>query len=239
MLLLGNDIVDLNNAGMENKHLDARFVQRVFTEKERSAIFASLKPDLTLWMFWAAKETAYKITSKIFGPPIFSHKKFENTGFKQLSKSKYITKTTYQKWIFPIEITAKKECIHAVGHYAADEDSADFNTKIHVHQITPAEINSWKDKNLWSKHFTRKELDSIHNEESALIRLLCKNSISSTLNINSAQLQIVRPFKVHKAQPPYILLDNHSCEIDISLSHHGSWLGWCFSKKKEAIHQYP
>ena len=76
--MLGNDIVDLNEAGVAGKSHNARFVERVFSREEKSAISLSENPDLTLWMFWAAKETAYKIISKITGPPVFSYKKFRN-----------------------------------------------------------------------------------------------------------------------------------------------------------------
>ncbi|MCH7755009.1 4-phosphopantetheinyl transferase family protein, partial [candidate division KSB1 bacterium] len=102
MLLLGNDIVDLNEAGITGKFYSARFVERVFSREEKSAISLSENPDLTLWMFWAAKETAYKIISKITGPPVFSYKKFKTTFRKQISKSKSKFEVVYDARQFQI-----------------------------------------------------------------------------------------------------------------------------------------
>ena len=115
MLLLGNDIVDLNEAGITGKSQSTRFVERVFSREEKSAISVSKNPDLTLWMFWAAKETAYKIISKITGPPVFSHKKFKTNFRKQISKSKSKIEVSYDAQKFQIELTTDTNYIHAVG----------------------------------------------------------------------------------------------------------------------------
>ncbi len=107
MLLLGNDIVDLNEAGITGKFYSARFVERVFSREEKSAISLSENPDLTLWMFWAAKETAYKIISKITRPPVFSYKKFKTTFRKKISKSKSKFELVYDVRQFQIELRVR------------------------------------------------------------------------------------------------------------------------------------
>ena len=113
MLLLGNDIVDLNEAGITGKFYSARFVERVFSREEKSAISLSENPDLTFWMFWAAKETAYKIISKITGPTVFSYKKFKTTFRKQISKSKSKFEVVYDARQFQIELTTNINYIYA------------------------------------------------------------------------------------------------------------------------------
>ena len=118
MLLLGNDIVDLNEAGVTGKSHSARFVERVFCREEKFAISVSENPDLTLWRFWAAKETAYKIISKITGPPVFLHKKFKTTFHEQISKSKAKFEVVYDAQKFQIELTTDINYIHAVGAHA-------------------------------------------------------------------------------------------------------------------------
>ena len=234
MLLLGNDIVDLNEVGVTGKSGNARFIDRVFSREEKSAISASDNPDLTLWMFWAAKETAYKIVSKITGPPVFAHKKFKTSLSEQISKSKYTFNVAYEAWRFQLEITTSKNYIHAVGWHAPPSERPNYIMSEKVLQVTPTELKEWQNKKLWPDHFTKKELDSIKHAESALVRFHCKKMISEKLKISQSRLQIIRPSIVRRPQPPFLLLDNKETEIDISLSHHGVWLGFCFSWKSNA-----
>ena len=229
MLLLGNDIIDLKEAGITGKSHSTRFVERVFSHEEKSSIAISENPDLTLWMLWAAKETAYKIISKITGPPVFSHKKFKTTFLKQISKSKSEFRVVYDKWRFQIDLTTNINYIHAVGTPANISELPNYLLSEKVHQITHSELKDWQNTNLWPEHFTKEELVSIHHAESALVRFHCKNLIANKLKFAPERLQIIRPSKAHKPQPPFLLLDNKQTEIDISLSHHGLWLGLCYS----------
>lgn len=232
MLLLGNDIVDLNEAGVTGKSHRARFIERVFSREEKSAISVSENPDLTLWMFWAAKETAFKIISKITGPPVFSHKKFRTTFRKQISKSKSKFEVVYDARQFQIEVTTDINYVHAVGAHANTGELPNYLLSEKVHQVTHSELGAWQNTNSWPEHFTKEELLSIHHAESALVRLHCKKLVAKALRISPSRLQIIRPSKALRPQPPFLLLDNKQTEIDISLSHHGLWLGFCFSIKR-------
>ena len=235
MLLLGNDIVDLNEAGVTGKSHSARFVERVFSREEKSAISASEHPDLTLWMFWAAKETAYKVISKITGPPVFSHKNFETTFRKQISKSKLNFEVIYDAQKFQIELTTDINYIHAVGMPVKIGEMPDYLLCEKVHQVTHSELKDWQNKNRWAEYFSEEELVSIHHAESALVRFHCKKFVAQELEISPSRLQIIRPSKARRPQPPFLLLDNKQTEIDISLSHHGVWLGFCFSTNQARI----
>ncbi len=234
MLLLGNDIVDLNEAGITGKFYSARFVERVFSREEKSAISLSENPDLTLWMFWAAKETAYKIISKITGPPVFSYKKFKTTFRKKISKSKSKFEVVYDARQFQIELATNINYIHAVGAHANTSELPNYLLSEKVHQVTHSELKDWQNPNSWSEHFTKEELVSIHHAESALVRFHCKKLVAKELKVAPSRLQIIRPSKARMPQPPFLLLDNKQTEIDISLSHHGLWLGFCFSIKQGA-----
>jgi len=230
LLLLGNDIVDLNETGMKGKSKDTRFMQRVFNAEEKSTIVLSNHPDLTLWMFWAAKETTFKLVSKISGPPVFSHKKFQISALQQTTESSFKANAVYQEHSFPIAITFTNNYIHAVGGNLTT-DKLLLNTG--VHKIAKSEYEIWGNRTVWNDTFTQEELESIHHLESALVRFYCKKSIAETLKTSASHLQIIRPTKGQLPQPPFVLRHNKPCEIDISLSHHGSWLGWCFSSKRK------
>jgi len=65
LLVVGNDIVDLTDPYNQGKLRDRRFRGRVFTAAEERRIDASPRPDVTLWAFWAAKESAFKAAVKL------------------------------------------------------------------------------------------------------------------------------------------------------------------------------
>ena len=79
MNAVGNDIVDLQIAYLSKKSQDQRFLNRVFTQDEQNCILQAARPETMLWLFWAAKEAAYKFISHLKGTPVFSHKAFQIT----------------------------------------------------------------------------------------------------------------------------------------------------------------
>jgi phosphopantetheinyl transferase (holo-ACP synthase) len=62
---VGNDIVDLTSPYVKGKSSETKFVQRVLTSYERQALLKYDNPDNLLQVFWAAKETAYKVSFKL------------------------------------------------------------------------------------------------------------------------------------------------------------------------------
>ena len=74
---IGNDVVDLAEPGVTGKELDRRFMARVFTPEERERILAAAAPTIALWKTWSAKETAFKIASKLREGLVFAHRQFE------------------------------------------------------------------------------------------------------------------------------------------------------------------
>ncbi len=229
MLLLGNDIVDVNQAGMREKSKDTRFMQRVFTAAEQDCINTADNPALTLWIFWAAKESAFKLVSKMCGPPVFSHPKFEVSAFRQTAASSFKAEVVYRNHSFSTLITHTKGYIHAVGGNLPADAWPQFLMISDVREIAPSVHAAWQNKAVWHKAFTPAELESIHHATSALVRFFCKKSIAAALKIRTSQLQIIRPVEKKRPQPPFVLCNDRPCNIDISLSHHGSWLGWCFN----------
>jgi len=228
VLILGNDIVDFCKCGINNKSQHQRFMERVFNEHERKTITSSENPDVALWLFWSAKETAFKVISKISEAPVFSHKKFE-TALLQQHGSKYDLSVTYNETNVCVEASATEEYVHATGFQQGLFARTDFKVKWDLHKISAAETNVWQDNSTWQKYFSEAELQSIHHPNSALIRYHCKISIAKTLHLDTARLQILRQQKNEKSLPPFLLLDEKKSDIDISLSHHGDWLAWCFS----------
>jgi hypothetical protein len=68
--------VDLNDPETFLERIHPRFVERVFAEPERGCIAESDDPHLTLWMYWAAKESAFKAVKKDIPDLVFRHRDF-------------------------------------------------------------------------------------------------------------------------------------------------------------------
>ncbi len=67
--MIGNDVVDLAQADTREGAQHPGFDRRVFDADERAAISADPEPRRRRWMFWAAKEAAYKALRR--GDPRF------------------------------------------------------------------------------------------------------------------------------------------------------------------------
>jgi phosphopantetheine--protein transferase-like protein len=72
-IVVGNDVVDLQRSAVHSE----RFVERVFSERERALIAAADDSTATLWSLFAAKEAGYKAISKIRPGIAFAHRRFE------------------------------------------------------------------------------------------------------------------------------------------------------------------
>ena len=70
--MIGNDIVDLNEASKSRHWPSPRFISKVFTACERDLILHSSNPFHTTWVLWSMKEGAYKVHLRKFRKPFFS-----------------------------------------------------------------------------------------------------------------------------------------------------------------------
>ena len=81
-LRIGNDVVDLEHPRCRTRPPDDRLPRRILTSRERAWLEEA--PDepsrlRRLWSLWAAKETAFKVVSKLRGtPPVFRHRAFRS-----------------------------------------------------------------------------------------------------------------------------------------------------------------
>ncbi len=225
MLLLGNDIVDLNETGVRGKFNDTRFTSRVFTESEQAFVKKSDTPDITLWSMWAAKESAYKVISKLRGTPVFSHRKFAT--ITQESIVERLLVIDYQGDRIEVEVLACADYVVARGAFSTTSKDAETGVRSGIARLTPdAGSEQAQDSEVI---FTAAERDSIKRPESAQVRFLCKRDIAEFFGIAIDRLQIIRPRVDGKSQPPFVLIDEKQCGVDVSLAHHGDWLAWCFS----------
>ena len=75
--MIGKDVVDLSHPGVQPGARHVRFDARVFDRSEREALATSGAPDRLRWMYWAAKEAAYKVVKKLDGATVWSPRRFK------------------------------------------------------------------------------------------------------------------------------------------------------------------
>jgi phosphopantetheinyl transferase (holo-ACP synthase) len=62
--MIGNDIVDLMQAGKDSNWQRNGFLDKLFTPEEQFLISSDIHPPMMIWLLWSMKESAYKINSR-------------------------------------------------------------------------------------------------------------------------------------------------------------------------------
>ena len=135
---IGNDIVDLAEPNVPGKEQDRRFMDRVFTPEERARILDAAAPTLALWKTWSAKETAFKIASKIREGLVFHHQAFEVemldadrtasrawtplAAFPSLASASQRARVRFDDLEIRVRWEMAREYIHCIGHLRDPEE---------------------------------------------------------------------------------------------------------------------
>jgi len=109
--MLGNDVIDLSNAGTCHPRFDAR----VFTASER-ALMAAPRRARVRWLLWAAKESAYKAARKddpraVFSPARFVVEPLDPDGVERGGCATVV----HEAHRFDVELTAGNGWVHAIA----------------------------------------------------------------------------------------------------------------------------
>lgn len=220
--VVGNDIVDLLHPSTAAKHTDERFLRRVLGAGEREALAASAHPAVELWAFWAAKEAAYKVASKLRGsPPAFVHPAF-SVAWAAVGAGRWRGQVTYEEMVMPVEAWTAGTAIHALAAPGTEMPPARWGI-----ERLDAPTEEWSA--LLSEilpRFTPREADAVHSFPSAWVRLLARPALALALGAEETDVEIVCAPGVTGRRPPRVLLAGRPAPGDVSLSHHGSWVAW-------------
>lgn len=94
--MVGNDIIDLKLAAENKSWRRARFLDKVFTNKEQHYILNDSDTFEKIWLLWSLKESAYKIYMQQGGTREFAPKKFEADCFDTLKSNVLYEGEVYQ-----------------------------------------------------------------------------------------------------------------------------------------------
>ena len=233
---IGNDVVDLENANLHGKLENHRFLKRVFTKSEQAVVARAGESDIELWCLWACKEAAFKALSKVLRtPPAFIHSAFEVSWTRMIqegSPSIRAGNVVYEELSVPVSVDLSEGVLHAfawTGHLNEP-----------IKGVPPAELyhdlaRLDEPGAPWSASYpelleklTAEEQAGVHSRESAAVRIGLKASVANTINVGQDHLQVLRPRSPTGRSHPLLLLDGQPSSIDISISHHGGWIGWAF-----------
>lgn len=232
-MLLGNDVVDRRENGAAEKHVNSRFLGRVFISEERDCIRTAQDPSLALWMIWAAKESVFKVARKLNPHLVFSHREiFLDSGslrlIKDLSPAEKGTSSSlvYKDLSFAVRWKWSEEYVHCVagwkkmGALGLGE----------LESLTALRIETLGKK--CEGTLSARELESAHSEESREVRLLAKTMLSEHYDLTNPEL--VRQKFLQRYLHPEVLENGVPARgIDLSLSHDGRFIAAVITLRRE------
>jgi hypothetical protein len=243
---LGNDIIDLADARSLGKAGNKRFLERVFSEKERADITASGRPDLALWVRWAAKEAAFKSLSKAGGKPLlFHHPSFRvsvpeprsfrvsgpgplPSGEDQLPEgppSAHVSgEVRHQDARLALRVRVTGDSLHAVTWLRCE--SGKVPAFSYGQERATGGPEDWK--NSMRGQFTDREWSCISHRASALTRLAARRALASALCEPQEDLEIGCGPGTPGRRIPEVFLRGQEIAVDLTLSHHGGLQAWAF-----------
>ena len=233
---IGNDVVDLENSSLHGKLGHHRFLKRVLTKSEQAVVARAGESDIELWCLWACKEAAFKAFSKVLRtPPAFIHSAFEVSWTRMIqegSPSIRAGNVVYEGLSVPVSVDFSEGVLHAfawTGHLNEPIKGAPPAELYHdlARLDEPGAPWSASYPELLEE-LTAEEQAGVHSRESAAVRIGLKASIANTINVAQDHLQVLRPRSPTGRSHPLLLLDGKPSSIDISISHHGCWIGWAF-----------
>lgn len=225
---MGNDVVDLADRRCVGKSGDRRFLARILAPEEAGRIRESSRPDTLLWLFWAAKEAAYKVASKLESePPPFVHADFRVALGDRPLRPGARGRVSWREMELPFRASVEAERIHALAWRADGGDPGELPPGISSGLLRlPDEgpAGGWR-QDLASR-FTAREWGPVHSWPSAVVRLEARAELARRLGVEEDRLQVVCPGDAPGRTPPEVLLDGARAPADVSLSHHGRFVAW-------------
>ncbi len=196
---LGNDIVDYQ--ACQNKHLNQRFRQRMFTAIENQAIDNAKDKGLMLWALWAIKEAAFKAIQKS-EPQIVYRTDMMNVDRENL----YILHGMQEEAIldFNYEAIPVKLKLNRINEHV-----------LHCLALTYGQFTDL-DKIDWQAQ----QIDGAKDDASQRVRALALRLLTSD---TSGHIYIERPViqttTAKRQGPPYFYKGGQALSVELSLSH--------------------
>lgn len=230
---VGNDVVDLSHPRCRSRPPDDRLPGRILTAGERAWLEAAADDQerlLRLWSLWAGKETAFKVASKLRGaPPVFRHREFEVVFDRAPTGGALDEISGRVRWRdlrVPLEGVVASGFVHLVGWGGRGEE---------VPERPTLEMGVER----WGEGRTDPPSGgggpANRPAASRAAREVARRRLASHLRLHEVgndegedpRIEVVTSPGLPGRSPPRIEVDGRSRpDLDLSLSHHGRYVGW-------------
>jgi len=212
--VLGNDVVDLQDADSRPESYRPRFDERVYADPERRAIARDARPLVRRWAHWAAKEAAFKLARQLDPGFVFAPKQLV-AGFEPPTPAAAAERRSVRRGRLVLPSVA--------GGAGLELELKSFETIERVHVIAlPAGTD-------WDAVESAVELranGSAAEDASLAVRRLARREVGRSLALPEARLSIGRRGRI-----PILELDGRPTSLALSLSHHGRWIAYAMTPR--------
>jgi hypothetical protein len=201
-MIVGNDVVDLDDPECRLESLHPRWVGRVFTGTERAALEGSTGADRQRlhWALWAAKESSFKARRRLEPTVAFSPRAFAVAlGPLPAADGVAAGRVAHRDGPLAVEIRFEGACLHAVSRVLRDEGAslaADAGAEGGIVLNAAARADG---------------------EPSLAARRLAVAEVGAALREDPARLRVT-------GRPPVLQRDGTHLATCLSLSHHGRFV---------------
>jgi len=209
--MIGNDVVDLAHPATRPGAQHPRFDARVFTGAERAALAQSPGAERLRWIFWAAKESAYKAARKLDSRTIWSPARFavqlEPAGPRELTVLCGVVR--HGALAFSLRVESNAEKVHALAFCARSAPDALYCDGV--------------------------ESCAKGVKAGAAVRAAARREIAAWLGAAPDAVCIGRRGRI----PTLHIAGLPREAADLSLSHHGRFVAWACEIERAALRNAP
>ena len=246
---VGIDIVDVEDSRLPRGGRMERFAARVLAEAERASVPFDLadRDGVGLWLFWAAKEAAFKAAVATATDPA-ARPSFQPSRFQ-------VEFDAEPEWPPPpamerMDWTMACRILHPGGIAegwvgrsgpvvtAVALPDRQGSALVEVGIADTAEAGEGRDADGWRSElrarFTEREWRAIHSFPSAKVRLEARAKAAQVLEEQEEDMEVVVLEGATGRAPPVLLLREGPAPLGISLSHHGRFVAWALRKEATA-----
>ncbi len=204
--MIGNDIVDLQQARRESNWKRPRFLEKIFTREEQQFIQSATNKELAVWTLWSRKESVYKIVARLGRKRFYAPRKIHSIQLNSAVTSSLQSsegQVVFEAFSFVTRSVVTKEFIHTVAGLT--------DAPCHV---TSNCFSLEKDDYSTQHKMTRKEV----LKEYAL-----------QMKVSDKELRIEKD----ELNVPYLYYKNKQQPVMVSMAHHGFYGGYALAGLKK------
>ncbi len=234
---LGNDVVDLRHPRCRSRPEGDRLPLRILTLDEMEWFAEPSDPRSRLrrlWALWAAKETAFKVVSKVAGrPPVFRHQAFAAQLDESMDGSGITSYAGQVEWAglrCRVEGMATEQFLHLVGWNEPPGQTRPPRVELGVEGFGATDLQELPNDEE-RRRGVRGPL-SLRARRVASARLasyLDRDRSGTTTKPSFQRIRIITSSERPGRAPPRVWVDGEPRpDLDLTISHHGRYVGWAF-----------